>query len=339
MALAYENVEPASLAFWNKSRPIQALQSRAFAISCLRVRQLSHQNLPIKLHKFAAVKRLMRTLHAEEPKVAVTSTRPLLRWAGSKRKLLPRLLNQCPARFNRYFEPFAGSACLFFSLAPKDSVLGDFNSALIGTYKTVKRYPHALFKELCTYPINQEFYYDLRSKNPLHLTRLQSAARFIYLNRLCFNDVYRTNREGHFNVPFGSKTGHLPTAQEILSTAHALRTAELQVGDFEDTISCAKRGDFVYMDPPYASSRYRGEYGYGAFSSCDVGRLLDAALHLDKRAVVFLISYKADDEVSVKFSSFHQARISVHRHVAGFAGFRGKTTELLISNRPFKGEN
>jgi DNA adenine methylase len=261
---------------------------------------------------------------------------PLLRWAGSKRKLLPRLLAHCPEQSDCYIEPFAGSACLFFSLRPSKAILGDFNPALIGAYKTVQRYPNALFKELNRYPVDRAFYYDMRSKDPKNLTKLAAAARFIYLNRLCFNGVYRTNKRGAFNVPFGSKTGGLPTLEAIRSAADALRNTELLIGDFEDTIQNARKGDFVYMDPPYSASRYRGEYGYGAFSHPDIDRLSAAADRLQQRGVTFLISYKADDQVSMKFSSYFQSRLLVQRHVAGFAGFRDMASEILISNRPFR---
>jgi DNA adenine methylase len=261
---------------------------------------------------------------------------PLLRWAGSKRKLLPVLLRHSPDRYSRYIEPFVGSACLFFALAPRAAVLGDFNKDLIDFYSVVRQYPAVLAREIEGYPLDQQFYYELRSRVPSELTRIQAAARFLYLNRFCFNGVYRTNRQGRFNVPFGIKTGHLPTRADLKRASRLLQSAELVRGDFDLTIAKAKRNDFVYLDPPYSASRNRGEYGYGAFSSTDVDRLVAAATALDKKNVTFLISYQSDESTRRKFGPWFQANVNVRRHIAGFIGVRGNVTELLVSNRPFQ---
>jgi DNA adenine methylase len=266
------------------------------------------------------------------------SVQPLFRWAGSKRKLLPTLLPHCPSKFNKYIEPFAGSACLFFLLQPEHAVLGDFNPQLIDTYRTVARAPHAVAAKLTTMLVSHEYYYELRAQNPTALRSLERAARFVYLNRFCFNGVFRTNQRGEFNVPRGTKTGQLPTATDLRACAQILRSATLIAGDFERTLEGVDRGDFVYLDPPYSSSaeRNRGEYGYGAFSSDDLGRLEESLRRIDRLKATFVLSYRCSKMVRARFSEWHQRTLTVRRHVAGFSEDRRDVREMLISNRPLE---
>ena len=273
-----------------------------------------------------------KTTCVREMKIA-----PLLRWAGSKRKLLPELLACAPQRFRRYVEPFAGSACLFFSLAPERAILGDFNEELIDFYGVVSERPTALFRAVSTFPVSETFYYELREWRPSQLSRTQAAARFLYLNRFCFNGVYRTNKAGQFNVPFGRKTGTLPTLNHLISASKILRNARFAKGDFTQAVSEVRRGDFVYMDPPYSAARYRGEYGYGAFSEGDLERLVAAADYLHNKGATFLISYKHEKAVTARFDRWFRSQVTVRRHVAGFAGARRTVTESLFSNRPLQG--
>lgn len=262
--------------------------------------------------------------------------KPFLRWAGSKRKLLPQIYSLCPLQYRTYVEPFAGSACLFFMLQPARAILGDFNTELMMAYKAVARHPRAISNCLRAFPTSEDFYYDLRDQRPLKLDAIRRAARFIYLNRFSFNGVYRTNRLGEFNVPRGSKTGPLPTFEELKRCAVALKSARCIANDFEATIDKARANDFVYLDPPYslASDRHRGEYGYGGFSSDDLLRLQRALQRLDARGATFVLSYRCTKEVREMFSQWHQKTLTVRRHVAGFARDRRNVREMLISNRP-----
>lgn len=263
----------------------------------------------------------------------------LLRWAGSKRKLLPLLTVNVPRKFNRYIEPFAGSACLFFSVISSSNaaILGDFNEELLDFYRIVKKRPNALFSRLTTFDESKDFYYSLRAVDPSRLSRTHAAARFLYLNRFCFNGVYRTNQSGKFNVPYGTKTGRLPNLAEIEFCSRALKNVDFSPGDFELTLSKATRGDFVYLDPPYASSRNRGEYGYGAFCDSDFERLNDALVALDRKGASFLLSYKQDESTVNAFARWNSREVSVRRHVAGFVDNRGMVTELLVSNQSILG--
>ena len=229
-----------------------------------------------------------------------------------------------------------GSGCLFFALTPKRSLLADFNIELIAFYQVLKASPCTLHREFSKFPVSREFYYEIRDWDAASLSRTRAAARFLYLNRFCFNGVYRTNKKGQFNVPFGSKTGQVPTLSHLISASALLADVELVPADFAETVAKAERGDFYYMDPPYAASRYRGEYGYGAFASSDLERLVAAADYIDNRGATFLISYKHDPAVARSLQRWFQSRVHVRRHVAGFAGARGSVAELLISNRSFR---
>ncbi len=260
---------------------------------------------------------------------------PLFRWAGSKRKLLPTLKAYCPAEFNRYIEPFAGSACLFFLLQPKRAVLGDFNQQLIETYKTVARAPNAVAAQLEVMAVSESFYYELRSQDPSLLPSVSRAARFVYLNRFCFNGVFRTNKHGDFNVPRGTRTGQLPGRADLRSCAELLKRATFIAGDFENTLTDLAPGDFIYLDPPYSSSdeRNRGEYGYGAFSSKDLDRLEEALYRIDRQNATFILSYRCSKTVRSRFRNWHQRTVTVRRQIAGFSQDRRLVREMLISNR------
>jgi DNA adenine methylase len=182
--------------------------------------------------------------------VAQQPVQPLIRWAGSKKKLLPLLKINTPLSYNKYIEPFCGSACLYFTLLPQKAVLSDINKELIISYKTVKKRAKEISERLSGAQKSKEEYLELRRLDPEALSDIERSYRFIYLNRFCFNGVYRTNKEGKFNVPMGSKTGNLPSPEKILNCARALKGAKLIHGDFKKTLKYVECGDFVYMDPP-----------------------------------------------------------------------------------------
>ena len=260
---------------------------------------------------------------------------PVLRWAGSKRKLIPVLLDHVPATYRRYVEPFAGSACLFFALRPPDAILGDFNTALIETYGQIRLHPRRLARALCALPASSRTYYSLRAQEPSSLGSLQRALRFLYLNRRCFNGVYRVNRQGQFNVPIGKQTGQAPPEAAFVRSAFALRRALLVADDFERTVERVRKDDFVYLDPPYTpeSRPAYGEYGYGAFSRDDHARLITALMKIEDRGAQFLLSYSRSSRLERHLPShWKRTEVSVRRHVAGFARNRKATRELLVSN-------
>lgn len=261
---------------------------------------------------------------------------PLLRWAGSKRKLLPILMAHTPSRFGRYIEPFAGSACLFLALRPDTAVLGDINCELLEAYSVVRSHPRKVARAALAWKSTEKAYYQVRQLDPEKLTPVERAARFIYLNRYCFNGVFRTNRKGQFNVPRGRRTGEFPTEAAFYRCAVALRNAELRSGDFQRCTEDIKKDDFVYLDPPYASTGRPqfGEYGYGCFNEDDISRLIECLERIDKKNATFLLSYSNTDSLRAQTGNWYCAELNVRRHVAGFAKHRRTVSEILISNRP-----
>src|ERR1700693_27089 len=218
---------------------------------------------------------------------------PLLGWCGSKRRLLSRIKAHLPPDFTRYVEPFAGSACLFFDIQPPSALLGDLNSELISTYRTVRRDCKAVAQCLAVRRRSRNYYYYLRELNPRNLTSVDRAARFIYLNRFCFNGLYRTNSNGNFNVPFGrDHTGELANEEQLGRFARQLRTATIRSCSFEKLLREAVPGDVVYMDPPFSVARRRifREYTRGAFTGTQLESLRQSMGRLTQDGIPFILS-------------------------------------------------
>lgn len=261
---------------------------------------------------------------------------PFLRWAGSKRSLLPVLQTFWTKNHKRYVEPFAGSACLFFAIKPPKAILGDLNSELIATYVEVKYRIEAVLEELKTLPAaDKEEYLRLRSVDISTLSPSARAARFIYLNRFCFNGIYRTNLAGQFNVPYsGVRCGSVPQDDVFQKCANRLRRARFINADFENVLKHAEKGDLVYMDPPYAvrARRVFREYDPSTFTHKDIARLRSWMERLNAAGINFVVSYAESDEADVLRKNFSYETVSVRRHIAGFAAHRAMSNELLISN-------
>jgi DNA adenine methylase len=261
---------------------------------------------------------------------------PALRWAGSKRSLLPQLAQRAKLAKGRYVEPFAGSACLFFALGPRPAVLGDLNQELIETYRCLREHPRLVSRAMHGWSTDVDTYYQVRSARQSELGSIERAARFLYLNRLCFNGVFRTNRHGQFNVPYGAKTGALPSEAHLYRCSFALRSADLRYGDFDATIADVSPGDFVYLDPPYtqgAKTSY-GVYGYGSFNSSELDRALQALRRIDEAGASFLFSYANVDGLEAKLDdSWVITHLSVTGRVAANVGSRVPRQEVLVSNQ------
>lgn len=260
--------------------------------------------------------------------------RSFLRWAGSKKKLVPRLEKFWGRDYSRYVEPFAGSACLFFSLRPRAALLGDSNAELINVYRELCRNPEKMHRRLVGIPRKADNYYYWRAKKPSELDAETRALRFVYLNHNCFNGIYRTNALGQFNVPFGSKLSSYLSRNEFVECAKALEKAQFVSGDFAKTLAKVKRGDFVYLDPPYAvtSRRVFREYGSRPFDVGDVSRLSKELEHIDKIGAHFVVSYADCREARALASRWQSEKILVRRHIAGFSDHRTSAFEWLISN-------
>lgn len=259
--------------------------------------------------------------------------KPIIRWAGSKRKLVPLLKEHLPREFNTYIEPFCGSACLFFSSNFHKGILSDINFDLINALEQIKTNPeiHSLVTSI---PNTEKEYYRQRSLDPDTLSDENRATRFLYLNRYCFNGVYRTNKQGKFNVPRGVKTGDFPCKEEFETARKKLQYTELVVSDYKDTLNSAFKNDFVYMDPPYTpKGKFTGEYGLNSFNSESMEDLINCMLDLDHQGINFLFSYRYDEEISKLMPpQFNMIKIPVKRHVSGFKKSWQESNEILVKN-------
>jgi len=235
-----------------------------------------------------------------------------------------------------------GSAVLFFAIEPSKAILSDINSDLVDTFCAVRNHPRAIHNRLLRFPLGEESYYRIRKEDAVRLPALDRAARFIYLNRFCFNGLYRTNKKGHFNVPYASaKTGRLPTLDELYKTATILSHAEIKGKDFEEVLQDVQPQDFVYMDPPYAVKNRRifRQYGPDCFGLEDLHRLASALPLLDQCGATFLVSYALCREALEVFDRWHIIRIRTQRSIAGFSKHRRKAIEILVSNRELPAGN
>ncbi len=262
-------------------------------------------------------------------------TEPFLKWPGGKRWLVQRYATLFPTTYRRYFEPFLGGGAVFFYLSPPRTVLSDSNPDLINAYKCIRDYPDIIDRRLRSLHAHHDsrLYYRMRAMKPR--SDIGRASRFIYLNRTCFNGIYRVNRQGEFNVPMGSKDlvkypdGYLSLISERLGSA------SIKVGDFEDTIDSSGKGDFVFVDPPYTVMHNNNnfiKYNSKLFSWTDQIRLASALRRAVSRGAKIMLSNA--DHISVrtlycKFGYHHKVdRSSV---LAAESARRLRTSELLIT--------
>jgi DNA adenine methylase len=179
--------------------------------------------------------------------------RPILKWAGGKQQLLQHLLSWVPQNFNQYIEPFVGGGALFFTLNPDKAIISDSNPELIDVYQMTAHHVEELIKILKTFKVGKDTYYEIREQDVSQLSDIEKAARTIYLNRTCFNGLYRVNKKGQFNVPYGKhKNPKVCYPEELRAASHILKRCKILCSDYKDVLSAyAKKGDFIYIDPPY----------------------------------------------------------------------------------------
>lgn len=266
---------------------------------------------------------------------AQRGSQPFLRWAGSKRQLVPFLREYWTDKYETYIEPFCGSACLFFCLSPNTAVLGDINEELISAYRQIKTDPERVIEAIRRLPPANSAYYSVRQQDPKLLSDVEAAARFIYLNHHCFNGLYRTNLIGQFNVPLGRpKLPRKIDEAAIRQAAQKLRSAYLIGGDFLQTLDYAGKGDFVYLDPPYVTSKdstFR-EYGPKPFGTSDLEQLGSELNRLHNRKTKFIVSYLDTALARRVLSRWTIRTLYARRNIAGFTGSRRKVREILATN-------
>lgn len=266
----------------------------------------------------------------------MSAARPFLRWAGSKRSVVKKLAANVPLDFNKYFEPFVGSGALFFHLNPKSAVLSDLNWEVVNLFEQVKGSPRELHKRLLAPGRDRETYLRIRQDFGSELEEIDRAASMLYLNRNCFNGLYRTNKSGKFNVPYApQRRGEYPSEEELLNCSKRLQDVEIIGGDFFDVVfGRVGKGDFVYLDPPYVKSKGRifNEYVKGHFNHEDTERLAILLRKIDEVGAFFLLSFIEDEVISAIAKEWGYEKYYVQKNISGFVGSRRKSPEYLIKN-------
>lgn len=247
---------------------------------------------------------------------------PFLKWAGSKRKLLRHITPFIPESIGTYYEPFLGSAALYFSLDVERSVLGDSIKDLVDTYSSLRDNPHKVIAYLETLVPDEVTYYSIRAARPKN--KYEKAAQFIYLNKTCWNGLYRVNSKGDFNVPFGKmKSNFIYSEDHLIECSKKLKRNNVIInGDFEKTVSTAGRGDFVYFDPPYVTSHYKNgfhEWNAKLFTWDDQIRLSNKVSDLVQRGVRVIVSNADHPDILELYSEFHIHKFDRHSTLASNA--------------------
>ena len=273
--------------------------------------------------------------------------KPFVKWAGGKRQLIPILNQNLPESFGMYYEPFlGGGALLFHILTDKNGQkcsISDLNSDLVLAYTTIRDRIDALITSLKNHEKNyqknsESYYYSIRESNPR--SEIEKTSRLIFLNRTCFNGLYRVNSKGKFNVPLGKYSNpNIVNEENLRAVSHILQSSRISIKcrDFEAVLRDAKRGDLVYFDPPYqpvSSTANFTSYTNKDFTYDDLTRLADLCLKLDSRGCKVLLSNSDSKEVSDIFatSPWKITRIEANRSINSNSKKRTGHFELLIKN-------
>lgn len=275
--------------------------------------------------------------------VMTTPKRPLLKWAGGKTQLLRILQRALPTEFSRYAEIFFGGGALFWSLGLPRSFVADSNPELINFYQVVRDAPSDLLSAVRELPITKMDYYRIRALDLSELTIITRAARFVYLNKTCYNGLHRVNRKGQFNTPFGGRDSMKVLDEKDLQTASALlQQCTIACADFTESLTSLREGDFVYLDPPYMPvggySDFR-RYTKNVFSEEHHIRLAIEFSKLRDRGIKALLSNSATDRIIRLYKRHQCTTVMASRHINCNRDGRGKIPELLVANYPLELDN
>ena len=264
--------------------------------------------------------------------------KPFVKWAGGKRRLIPSLAPYFPPmqQIGRYFEPFLGGGAVFFHLQHPGSFLSDNNENLTELYLVVQDNVEQLIEALKNHHNEEEYFYNVRAQDPALLTPIERAARFVFLNKTCFNGLYRVNSKGLFNVPFGRyKKPLICDAEGLRAASLALQTAQIHWGDFEQVVNRAQSYDFIYFDPPYhplnATSGFTA-YTADKFDTAHQQRLAEIYHELARRNCYVMLSNSDTPLVRDLYRRFQIIEVQAGRAINSNPNGRGKITELLITN-------
>lgn len=264
----------------------------------------------------------------------IPSPPPFLKWAGGKRWLADRIVGLAQPLCGKYIEPFLGSGAVYFALRPVKAILSDANFELINTYQAIKDDPAKIAQLLREHQRrhSKEYYYQMRSYKPRCEFRM--AARFIYLNRTCWNGLYRVNLSGKFNVPIGTKSAVIMESDDWAAMASVLKSAKIVCGDFESSIELAEKGDLVFADPPYTVKHNLNgfiKYNDALFSWSDQIRLRDALLCAKQKGARVIVTNAHHASIRDLYQKdFLLEPVERASVLAGSSAHRGRYEELLI---------
>jgi DNA adenine methylase len=281
----------------------------------------------------------------------MASVKPIVKWAGGKTRLIPELLARVPPSIRTYVEPFAGGAALFFKLAAsrarvggaartkksrvfERAILADTNEDLVACYRVVRDHVGDLIEALQPYRYDRDLYYEVRARDPRGMSDTERAARLLFLNRTCYNGLWRVNSKGHFNVPFGKYKDPLILDPDRLREASALlEGVEIVLGDFSTATRGLTARDFVYFDPPYVPVSKTADFtAYSAdrFGAEEQARLRDRMLELKAKGVRALLSNADTAETRELYRPFRTDVVLARRNINRDATKRGDIAELLV---------
>ena len=267
-------------------------------------------------------------------------TYPIVKWVGGKRQLMFELLKNMQENYNRYFEPFIGGGALFFELQPDNAYISDMNEELINLYKVVRDNVEELITDLQKHDISKEYFIEIRNidrtEEYKNWSNVKKASRFIYLNRTCFNGMYRVNSKGEFNVPFGHyKNPRILDENNLINCSNLLQRTEIRHADFSEILKKVKKGDFVYFDPPYVPLSETSSFTSYTKDGFDLDmqfKLRDVCDELDSMGVKFLLSNSDTKLVNELYENYNIKKVFASRQINANADGRGKITEVLVRN-------
>lgn len=269
---------------------------------------------------------------------------PFLKWVGGKRQLMPTIVEHLPENIKdyKYIEPFIGGGAVLFNLQPKNAIINDFNEELINVYQVIKNNLDELITDLKKHKNEAEYFYSVRSLDRngefKKLTAVQRASRVIFLNKTCFNGLYRVNNAGEFNSPFGRYKNPNIVNEPILKAVNKFlnnNNIDIKNGDYSDVLKQADKKCFVYLDPPYhpisESSNFTG-YVQGGWNMYDQIDLKTACDELNKKGVKFLFSNSSAEFIKDLYKDYKITIVKANRAINSNGADRGEVDEVLIRN-------
>ena len=268
---------------------------------------------------------------------------PVLKWVGGKRQLLDTLTPLLPKRITTYCEPFVGGGALLFNLQPNTAYVNDINTELIGVYQVIKSDVDALISALQNFKNEADSFYSVRDwdrdkKKYSSLSDIEKAARVLYLNKTCYNGLFRVNNAGEFNSPFGNyRNPNIINAPTLRAVSTYLNSASVQLTsvNYIETLKGLSKGTFVYLDPPYDpvsdTSSFTG-YSKGGFSKDDQIRLRECCDELNSKGIKFMLSNSATDFIKEQYAAYHISIVRAKRAINSDSTKRGEIDEVVVRN-------